>query len=343
MSPRRTALGAVAAATAIATAALVGIGAAFADDAVSAGPNAAAVVPTAQDLFISEIHPDDPGDDNHEFFEVTNTTGAAINLAAEGLQISYGAGTTPATAAKFALTDGVAGNAVAAGPLNATIPAHGSAVFWIEYTSSASLNTYVLDEANFRSYYGDVPATAPIYKVEGQNGMANTGDRILALVTPTGQIVSSSYYGARSSTTPGVSAHLVVPAAGSTAAAHLMEAEGSPGKVTPEQLGLTPSPTPTPTPTPVPEYPTPVISGSPSVGKTLTVDPGTWSPADPGLDIQWYADEKPLPGATGPSLKIDGKLRGTLITVTVTGHYQGDFYTETSYPTAPVGAVKGNH
>src|SRR4051794_15009851 len=114
VSPRQTALGAVAATTAIAAATFGGISA-LADDAVSASSNAAAAVPAAQDLFISEIHPDDPSDDNHEFFEVTNTTGAAMNLAAEGLQISYGVGTTPATAAKFALTDGVAGNAVAPG------------------------------------------------------------------------------------------------------------------------------------------------------------------------------------------------------------------------------------
>lgn len=346
---RRSALTALAATSLVVAAATV---AGFGISAAHVDPAAAAA---GQDLFISEIHPDNGAsadgttgptnvDDNYEFFEVTNTTGSAINLAADGIAISYSTSASPATTPKFAVSNGVAGDAVDAGPLDVTIPAHGSTVFWLEYTSSATLNTYARTEADFRAFYdGTVPTGTQIVRVEGQPGIANGGSRTLALIA-NGAVLNSSFLPERVPTTPGVSTHFEVGPTGSSAAVFLRDGDPTPGTVSDAQLTPpTPSPTPTTSTSPwSPVYPTPVINGTASVGKTLTVDPGTWTPQDTYLTYQWYADEQPIAGATSTSLKLDGKLKGDLITVAVTGWYDGIPTTKTSDPTAPVGGTKGS-
>jgi len=40
----------------------------------------------------------------------------------------------------------------------------------------------------------------------------------------------------------------------------------------------------------------PQLTGTPSVGKTLTVTPGTWSPADAVVSVQWRRGAVPIPG-----------------------------------------------
>ena len=341
MSARTRTLTALSSTAALAAAVVtVGVGAAHADSAA---------LPTAQQLFISEIHPDNGAsgattgttnvDDNYEFFEVTNTTGAAINLASQGIAISYSTSATPATSAKFAVSDGDSADAVAAGPLDVTIPAHGSTVFWLEYTSSATLNTYARTEADFRAFYSNVPAAAPIVRVEGQPGIANGGSRTLALISG-GQVLSSSFLPERAPTTPGISTDLQVPATGN-AATFLREDQPTPGSVTADQITVaTPEPTPTPTPY-NPVQPTPVIVGQAAAGKTLSVEPGAWIPYDTLLTYQWFADGAPIAGATGTTFKPSGKLGGAAITVAVTGSHAGVSTTMTSAPTSPVGSDKG--
>ena len=61
----------------------------------------------------------------------------------------------------------------------------------------------------------------------------------------------------------------------------------------------------------------PKLSGTPQVGKTLTVTKGTWNPL-PTIKIQWYANGKPVARATGTSLKLTTALKGQTISVTVT-------------------------
>jgi hypothetical protein len=70
-------------------------------------------------------------------------------------------------------------------------------------------------------------------------------------------------------------------------------------------------------------YPTntalPSITGTPQVGETLTVDPGTWVGAEPiVLTYQWYADGVALEGETGDTLVLGAETEGTLITVVET-------------------------
>lgn len=87
-----------------------------------------------------------------------------------------------------------------------------------------------------------------------------------------------------------------------------------------------PSPTATPTPPAAPKAftkaPTPKISGTAKVGKTLTAKPGTWSPK-PSLAYQWTRDGAPIQGATGKSYKLVAPDLGTTIAVTVTGTKSG--------------------
>jgi len=61
------------------------------------------------------------------------------------------------------------------------------------------------------------------------------------------------------------------------------------------------------------------ITGTPQVGETLTVDPGTWVGAEPiVLTYQWYADGEALEGETGDTLVLGAETEGTMITVVET-------------------------
>jgi hypothetical protein len=70
-----------------------------------------------------------------------------------------------------------------------------------------------------------------------------------------------------------------------------------------------------------------VISGSPVVGSTLTVDPGTYLPSDVTLSFQWYSAGKDVPGATGRTFKVRstdaGKFVGVKIDVLNRGRLAG--------------------
>lgn len=65
------------------------------------------------------------------------------------------------------------------------------------------------------------------------------------------------------------------------------------------------------------------LRGTPSVGGTLTVVPPVIFPASAGITYQWLADGKPIPGATGRTLRPTGAQTGrqvrTRVFVTATG------------------------
>ncbi|RIJ67039.1 DUF5011 domain-containing protein [Nakamurella silvestris] len=63
---------------------------------------------------------------------------------------------------------------------------------------------------------------------------------------------------------------------------------------------------------------TPVISGAVQVGRTVTVNPGTWSPAAV-FGYQWLVDGTELSGATGSSLIVPASAVGRKLSVLVTG------------------------
>jgi hypothetical protein len=68
--------------------------------------------------------------------------------------------------------------------------------------------------------------------------------------------------------------------------------------------------------------PVPTVSGTPTVGSTLTVKPGTWSPA-PAFTYQWLRDGKAISKATASTYKIATADRGHKLSVTVTGSKAG--------------------
>ncbi|ACL38716.1 hypothetical protein Achl_0719 [Pseudarthrobacter chlorophenolicus A6] len=65
--------------------------------------------------------------------------------------------------------------------------------------------------------------------------------------------------------------------------------------------------------------PTPTITGTKTVGSTLTASPGTWGPAPVTLAYQWYRGSTAITGATAQTYKLVASDKGTAIKVRVTG------------------------
>ena len=83
--------------------------------------------------------------------------------------------------------------------------------------------------------------------------------------------------------------------------------------------------------------PTPSVSGSPSVGSTLTVRPGTWRPVGPSLAYEWRRNGVPIPDATGPFYVVGPADRSARLSVRVTASQPGYVTTvRTSASTSPV-------
>ena len=85
----------------------------------------------------------------------------------------------------------------------------------------------------------------------------------------------------------------------------------------------------------------PVISGTATVGNSLSVKPGTWTPANTQQSIQWTRDGRNIAGATTTKYVLTAADRGKRIGVTVTGSTLG-YLTKTvvSAATTPVLAGK---
>jgi len=69
--------------------------------------------------------------------------------------------------------------------------------------------------------------------------------------------------------------------------------------------------------------PTPKISGTAKVGRTLKAVPGTWKPSGVKLSYRWYRGSSKISGATRSSYKLTSKDKGKTIKVTVTGTRTG--------------------
>ncbi|MDR1790845.1 MAG: leucine-rich repeat domain-containing protein [Propionibacteriaceae bacterium] len=64
--------------------------------------------------------------------------------------------------------------------------------------------------------------------------------------------------------------------------------------------------------------PTPTISGTAPVGKTLSVKTGTWKPVTPTFNVQWKRNGKAIKGATKLTYTLKAADKGKKITVSVT-------------------------
>jgi hypothetical protein len=69
--------------------------------------------------------------------------------------------------------------------------------------------------------------------------------------------------------------------------------------------------------------PTPKITGTGKVGKTLKAKAGTWKPAKVTVKYQWLRDGQPIAKATKSSYKLVKADAGRKITVRVTGSKSG--------------------
>jgi len=84
--------------------------------------------------------------------------------------------------------------------------------------------------------------------------------------------------------------------------------------------------------------PTPTISGTKTVGSTLTATPGTWGPAPVTLTYQWFRGSTAISGATAKTYKLVAADKGSAIKVRVTGTKAGFTTTaKTSAATALIG------
>jgi len=78
--------------------------------------------------------------------------------------------------------------------------------------------------------------------------------------------------------------------------------------------------------------PTPKISGTVQVGKTVSVTVGTWSPTPSSYSYQWYRDGKAISGATKSTYKLVASDAAKKLTVKVTAKKSG--YTSKSKTSA---------
>ena len=83
--------------------------------------------------------------------------------------------------------------------------------------------------------------------------------------------------------------------------------------------------------------PVPTITGTPTVGNTLTAVPGTWSPAGVALSYQWFRDGSPIDDATESTQILQSPDLGRSVTVAVTGSKPG--YTTESRTSLPTDSV----
>ena len=92
--------------------------------------------------------------------------------------------------------------------------------------------------------------------------------------------------------------------------------------------------------TPLDAAPVPAITGTTTVGNTLTAVPGAWEPAPVKLAYQWHRGTTPIPGATATTYTLTADDAGHTLSVEVTGTKPG--YTPTtarSAATAKIAAV----
>jgi hypothetical protein len=81
----------------------------------------------------------------------------------------------------------------------------------------------------------------------------------------------------------------------------------------------------------------PRITGTVTVGSTLTAKPGTWSPAPVNLYYQWYRSGVAITGATASTFRLTTADLGKAITVKTTARKTGyKVASQTSRPTAAV-------
>lgn len=89
-------------------------------------------------------------------------------------------------------------------------------------------------------------------------------------------------------------------------------------------------------PPPIVNDTVPTVTGTAQVGKTLTADPGTWTPSDVTHAYQWLRGDDAITGATAATYKLVAADVGAQISVRVTATKGTDTLLATSAKTAAV-------
>jgi beta-lactamase class A len=71
------------------------------------------------------------------------------------------------------------------------------------------------------------------------------------------------------------------------------------------------------------QAPKPVLLGNTRDGSSVQVSAGYWTPTPARVAFQWFADGKPIAGATGRNLAVGANLVGRRLSATVTGTRDG--------------------
>ena len=149
---------------------------------------------TSASLVVTEVQPDNAGNDHYEFFEVYNTTSQDINLTEQSIGISY------YTASQ---------NVDVVYPANTVIKAKTAVVFWLSYKNGSTDNTN-LTEQSFKNYYAisgsatdtttdNIDSEYSIVRVTGVYGLPDTGGFGIRLRDSLNNVLSESYCPARAS------------------------------------------------------------------------------------------------------------------------------------------------
>ncbi len=67
----------------------------------------------------------------------------------------------------------------------------------------------------------------------------------------------------------------------------------------------------------------PTITGTPKVGRVLSVDDGTWSVASPTVSYQWLRNGEPIEGATDDRYRVTADDAGATLTAVLTASAEG--------------------
>ena len=212
--------------------------------------------------------------------------------------------------------------------------------------SGATGATYLLDSASAgTSITVSVTGTKAGYTTTAKTSTAVSVPTIAFTTTPTPTITGTPGVGKTLTANPGTwspAAALAYqwkptapPISGATGATYLLDSASAGTSITVSVTGTkagytTTAKTSTAVSVPTIAFtttPTPTITGTPGVGKTLTANPGTWSPAA-ALAYQWKRNGVAISGATGGTYLLVSASTGTTLTVTVTGTKAG--YTTTA-------------
>ncbi|WP_169891090.1 metallophosphoesterase [Litchfieldia alkalitelluris] len=187
-------------------------------------------------VIFTEVYPNDKSNshiagagnnDLFEFVEIFNTTDDDINFNSL-YKVRYDYLTNSKDLAVTAVDDKT--------NIKAIIPRNSSAVLWIERTSTKITGTAAkVTEEDFREYH-QIRAEVPVFKLRGQDGLANTNRGFYITQKENKDNIISHVHWTSEEVGDGLSYHTKIPHSGTTMDSFENKGEPTPGVVKGEQL-----------------------------------------------------------------------------------------------------------